>query len=177
MRPLFYPKPNHMRLLFILLLGLSPWFVNGQKFGHINSAEILSKVPEIAQADTILRKYQDTLVAAGDSLVRIFQKHVSEYQAESQKGNLAPIAAQKKEEELSKEQEVLRNYENEVKQRLILRREALYKPILDKIDQIVTRIGKDNKYTMIFDSSQPGYLYLAESDNLGPLVLKELGIQ
>ncbi len=166
-----------MRLLFLFILGLSPWFVNGQKFGHINSAEILSKVPEIAQADTILRKYQDTLVAAGDSLVGIFQKHVAEYQVESQKGNLAPIAAQKKEDELAKEQEVLRNYENEVKQRLILRREALYKPILDKIDQIVTRIGKDNKYTMIFDSSQPGYLYLSESDNLGPLVLKELGLQ
>ncbi|HNR07473.1 MAG TPA: OmpH family outer membrane protein [Saprospiraceae bacterium] len=166
-----------MRFLFLLFIGLSPWLAQGQKFGHINSAEILSKVPEIAQADTILRQYQDTLVAAGDSLVRIFQKHVAEYQAESQKGNLAPIAAQKKEEDLAKEQEVLRNYENEIKQRLVLRREALYKPILDKIDQVVTRIGKENKYTMIFDSSQPGYLYLAESDNLGPQVLKELGLQ
>ena len=106
--------------------------------------------------------------------IKVFQKHVADYQAEQQKGNLAPIAAQKKEEELQKEQENLRAFEEELKQKLAIRRDLLYSPILDKMDAIVKRIGKDQKYTMIFDSSQPGYLYLAESDDLGPMVLKEV---
>lgn len=166
-----------MRLILIVSFCISGLLAHGQKFGHINSAEILSKVPGIAIADSMLKKFQDTLMITGDFLVKKFQKQVADYQAESQKGSLAPVAAQKKEEELAKEQESLKAFENEMKIKLMQRREQLYKPILDKIDDIVTKIGKDNKYTMIFDSSQPGYLYLAASDDLGPLVLKELGMQ
>jgi len=164
---------------FILILSFCIWSLTsiGQKFGHINSAEILGKVPEIAVADSMLKKFQDTLMITGDFLIKKFQKQVADYQAESQRGSLAPVAAQKKEEELAKEQQSLKDFENEVKLKLMQRREQLYKPILDKIDGIVTKLGKDNKYTMIFDSSQPGYLYLTESEDLGPVVLKELGMQ
>ncbi|MBK7438401.1 MAG: OmpH family outer membrane protein [Saprospiraceae bacterium] len=78
---------------------------------------------------------------------------------------------------MTKEQDTLKALENDVKLKLIQRRETLYNPIIDKIDSLVKKIGKDNNYTMIFDSSQPGYLYLPEGDNLGALVLKELGLQ
>lgn len=165
-----------MRSFFILCFILSVTGIQAQKFGHINSAEILSKVPGIALADSMLKKFQDTLMITGDFLIKKFQRQVAEYQAESQKGSLAPVAAQKKEEELAREQESLKSFENEMKLKLMQRREQLYKPILDRIDDIVTKIGKDNKYTMIFDSSQPGYLYLTDSENLGPIVLKELGM-
>ncbi len=164
------------KLIFSLFLTFLTVSLFGQKFGHLNSAEILGNEPGIAKADSLLKLYQDSLVAGGETLVKLFQKHVADYQAESQKGNLAPIMAKKREEELTKEQENLRIFENEVKNKLIQRREFYYKPILDKIDHIVKRIGKEGKYTMIFDSSQPGYLYLAESEDLGPQVLKELGI-
>ena len=163
----------------LILVSFSIFFfttAHAQKFGYLNSAEILSKVPEVAMADSLLKKYQDSLVSSGKVLVDAFQKHVADYQAESQKGNLAPIAAQKKEEELTKEQEGLKTFENVIKQKLMIRRDALYQPILGKIDGIVKKLGKDNKYTMIFDSSQQGYLYLSESDNLGPIVMKELGL-
>lgn len=144
------------------------------KFGYLNSAEILSKVPAIALADSALKKYQDTLTLTMQEKIKVFQKNVAAYQAESQKGNLAPIAAQKKEEELQKEQASLQALDEDLKQKMAARRDALYGPILDKIDAIVKRIGKDQKYTMIFDSSQPGYLYLADSDNLGETILKEV---
>jgi outer membrane protein len=163
------------KIIFILfIISGSAIAFSQQKFGYLNSAEILSKVPGIALADSSLKKYQDTLTISIQEKIKVFQKHVADYQAEQQKGNLAPIAAQKKEEELQKEQESLRAFEEELKQKLAFRRDLLYSPILDKMDAIVKRIGKDQKYTMIFDSSQPGYLYLAESDDLGPLVLKEV---
>jgi outer membrane protein len=49
--------------------------IQAQKFGYLNSAEILSKVPEIAIADSLLKIYQDSLVASGKVLVDAFQKH------------------------------------------------------------------------------------------------------
>ena len=163
------------KIIFILFVLTGPFMaLSQQKFGYLNSAEILSKVPGIAIADSSLKKYQDTLTISIQEKIKVFQKHVADNQAEQQKGNLAPIAAQKKEEELQKEQEGLRAFEEELKQKLAIRRDLLYSPILDKMDAIVKRIGKEQKYTMIFDSSQPGYLYLAESDDLGPTVLKEV---
>lgn len=172
-----YSQAIMYKILTIVLLISVSFGANAQKFGYLNSAEVLSKVPEVALADSLLRMYQDSLVKAGEPLVSAFQKHVQDYQVESQKGNLAPIEAKKKEEELTKEQDTLKALENDVKLKLIQRRETLYNPIIDKIDSLVKKIGKDNNYTMIFDSSQPGYLYLPEGDNLGALVLKELGLQ
>jgi outer membrane protein len=162
------------QILLLCFLISSSYLLSAQKFGYLNSVEILSKVPAIAIADSALRKYQDTLMLGMNDKIKLFQKHVTEYQAESQKGNLAPIAAQKKEEELQKEQESLRAMEEDLKNKLALRRDQLYNPVLDKIDAIVKRIGKENSYTMIFDSSQPGYLYLQEADNLGDKILKEV---
>jgi outer membrane protein len=164
-------------ITLVLCLVVLTKSAHAQKFGYLNSAEVLSKVPEIAVADSLLKLYQDSLVASGKVLVDAFQKHVADYQAETQKGNLAPIAAQKKEEELGKEQESLKTFENVIKQKLVARRDLLYQPILSRIDAIVKKIGKDNKYTMIFDSSQPGYLFLSDSENLGPVIMKELGLE
>ena len=172
-----YSQAIMYKILTIVLLISVSFGANAQKFGYLNSAEVLSKVPEVALADSLLRMYQDSLVKAGEPLVSAFQKHVQDYQVESQKGNLAPIEAKKKEEELTKEQDTLKALENDVKLKLIQRRETLYNPIIDKIDSLVKKIGKDKNYTMIFDSSQPGYLYLPGGDNLGALVLKELGLQ
>lgn len=164
-------------ILLTFLIVIFTRTTQAQKFGYLNSAEVLSKVPEIAISDSLLKLYQDSLVGSGKVLVDAFQKHVADYQAESQKGNLAPIAAQKKEDELRKEQESLKTFEDIIKQKLVARRDQLYQPILSRIDGIVKKIGKDNKYTMIFDSSQPGYLFLAESENLGPVIMKELGLE
>ncbi len=164
-------------LLALVLIAFAINFGSAQqKFGYINSAQVLSKVPEVAIADSMAKKYQDSLTASMQVIVAAFQKKVNDYQAEVQKGNMAPIAQQKKEEELQKEQEKLRSLDAELRQKFSDRREALYSPILDKIDKIVKKIGKDNHYTMIFDSSQPGYLYLSDSDDLAPMVLKELGL-
>ncbi|MEO5582791.1 MAG: OmpH family outer membrane protein [Saprospiraceae bacterium] len=164
-------------IALIFLITVFTRTADAQKFGYLNSAEVLSKVPEIAIADSLLKLYQDSLVGSGKVLVDAFQKHVTDYQAETQKGNLAPITAQKKEDELRKEQESLKTFEDIIKQKLVSRRDQLYQPILSHIDGIVKKIGKDNKYTMIFDSSQPGYLFLAESENLGPVIMKELGLE
>lgn len=166
-----------MKNLFLIIFSVVLFSsARAQKFGYLNSAEVLSKVPAVAVADSMLKIYQDSLIASGKILVDAFQKHVADYQAASQKGSLAPKDAQKKEEELTKEQESLKAFENIIKQKLLGRRDALYQPILTRIDGIVKKIGKENNYTMIFDSSQPGYLYLAESENIGPMVMKELGL-
>ena len=114
----------------LFIVSISIIVYSQQKFGYLNSAEILSKVPGIALADSSLKKYQDTLTISIQEKIKVFQKHVADYQAEQQKGNLAPIAAQKKEEELQKEQENLRAFEEELKQKLAIRRDLLYSCLL-----------------------------------------------
>ncbi|MEP7269191.1 MAG: OmpH family outer membrane protein [Saprospiraceae bacterium] len=162
------------KIVYTFIFSMVSLMAFSQKFGYINSTEILSKVPEVALVDSSLRKYQDTLMIGFNVKLKVFQQHVQDYQLQSQNGSLAPVASQKKEEELTREQETLKGLDAELKQKLADRRDDLYSPILGRIDGVVRKIGKDNKYTMIFDSSQPGYLYLAESDDLGEVVLKEV---
>ena len=42
----------------------------------------------------------------------------------------------------------------------------MYKPILDKVKMAIETYGKDNGYTMIFDSSAGAILHATETDNL-----------
>ena len=56
------------------------------------------------------------------------------------------------------------------------KREELYQPILDKVNNTIKKYGEDNGYTMIFDTSVGGILHGTESDNLLAALKTKLGI-
>ena len=53
----------------------------------------------------------------------------------------------------------------------------MYKPILDKVKMAIETYGKDNGYTMIFDSSAGAILHATETDNLINPLKAKLGVQ
>jgi outer membrane protein len=63
-----------------------------------------------------------------------------------------------------------------MQQKVLKKREELYKPILDNIQNAINAIGKENNYTFIFDTGNGGLLFANEGDNILELVRKKLGI-
>jgi len=146
-----------------------------QKYGYINSAELLVGLSEVKAADTSLETYQKQLLAKGQQMVQTFEKKYQTVAEEVQKGTLSQIQIQQKEAELQTEQQSIKTYEVEVQQKLATKREQLYKPILDKVKDIIVSHGKAEGYTMIFDTSTGGLLHAAESDNLMAVIKGKLG--
>lgn len=167
-----------MKKLFFLLTILSSSFVGfSQKFGYVNSQELLVSMPEVKAADTELETYQKQLVAVGQSKVQEFEAEYKKYGEDSQKGILSQVQIQAKEAELVKKQEELQKYEYEIQTQLAAKREELYKPLLDKVKLAIETYGKENGFTMIFDTSAGSILHAVESDNLLIPLKAKLGIK
>ena len=159
--------------LFVVFMAFS---VSGQKYAYLNSTQLLLELPEVKAADSELEAYQKSLIAKGEDMVKKFEEKYNGYVQQAQSGSLTGVQMQQRESELAQEQQAIQAYEQEVQQLIVTKREELYKPILDKVNVVVEQIGKDNGYTMIFDSSIGGLLYAVEADNIMDMVKTKLGI-
>lgn len=167
-----------MKMKYLLIAAACLVFVNlqAQKFGYVNSQALLIESPEVKAADAELSSYQQELLAQGEQKVKSFETKYKSYVEAANAGTLSQIEMQQQEGELAQEQEAIRQFEVEIQQKLLTKREALYNPILDKMKNALDAIGKENGYTMIFDSSLGGLLHATEADDLMPMLKAKLGM-
>lgn len=163
-------------LIAIVLVVCSIQVMSAQKFGHIDSQQLLLDLPEIKTADSQLTTYQQSLMTKGEQMVKTLEANYNAYVVEANEGKLSKIQMQQKESALQQEQQAIQQYEVEVQQKLLSKREELYKPILDKVKTAVDKMGKEQGYTMIFDSGSGFLLHSQSSEDLMPKVRAALGI-
>ncbi|MBT8189484.1 MAG: OmpH family outer membrane protein [Saprospiraceae bacterium] len=170
-------KINQIKvLIFFAAFSLVAISMNAQKFGYLNSALLLSELPEVKAADSDLEAYQKQLVTSGESMVKTFEEKYQRYVQEANEGVLSQVQMQQKEAELGQEQQKIQQYEVEVQQKILQKREELYQPILDKVKVALEAIGNEQGYTMIFDASGGVLLHAKESEDVMPLVKAKLGL-
>ncbi len=161
-------------LCFVLAFAIQT--VSAQKFGYVNSTQILAEHPDIKAADTELEAYQKQLIAKGEQMVKDFEKKYTDYMAQANGGTLSQVQMQQKETELGTEQQEIQQYEVEVQNKLLQKRQELYAPVLNKINSILESLGKEGGYTMIFDSSTGGLLHADESEDITTILKQKLGM-
>ncbi|MDX1476987.1 MAG: OmpH family outer membrane protein [Saprospiraceae bacterium] len=163
-------------LLTFLMMGLAT--VSAQKFGYLNSNELLASMPDVKAADAALETYQKELVSQGQAKVKAFETNYTKYMTDVNEGLLSKIQMQEREAALGQEQQAIADFEKEVQLKVLQKREELLKPILNKVDEAIQAVGKEGGYTMIFDSGTSGaMLYAPEGENIIALIKAKLGIQ
>lgn len=162
--------------LLALLFAASLSAQSAPKYGHMNLGNLLELMPETKKANDDLKLFADRLTAIDDSLGRALQAAAETLQKEYDAGNLTPIQAQQRQAELQKQQEYLQKFEQEAQQKVTTKREELLRPILDKVDNAIRTVAKENGYAMIFDTSTGAMLFAADTDDVTALVKSKLGI-
>lgn len=151
---------------------------NAQKFGHINIGNILMEMPHTLAADSLLKVYQDSLVAIGGVQANALQADIAAFSQEYNAGNLTPVASQTQQEALQKRRDEILAYEDVIRAAVAKKREELLGPILEKVQTAINEVGKGNGYTMIFDTSVFNtILFARDADDIGLLVKAKLGLQ
>ncbi len=167
-----------MRAIFttilITLFALST--INAQKYGHLNSNEIISAFPEVKSADSDLESYSNQLIQKGQSMMKEYEQSYQTYAAKANKGELSQLQMQQEETKLTQKQQEIKKYEVEVQDMIAKKKQEVYQPILDKIQAAIDQIGKEQGFTMIFDSSSLGMIFAADSEDLMPVVKARLGM-
>ncbi len=145
------------------------------KFGHINSAELLGLMPErkaaAAKMDSITKDVEKQL-----------QEMMTEYRAKQEKYSseapkLSELIKKDKEEELTSLGTRIQNFQQQAQQSLEQQEQALIEPIVNKAKKAIEQVAKENGYTYIFDTSAGSLLFWEEGDNVLASVKKKLNLQ
>jgi outer membrane protein len=162
-----------------LLAALFGTFISASyaqnKFGYINSRELLEVMPEVKKADSSLQIYAKSFQDQLESMSKEYETKVKDFQANEKTMNEA--VKEVKVKEVQQLQERMEALQQSAQEKTAKRREEMYKPILEKADKAIKDVAKENKYDYIFDAAGGAILYAKDSDNVLSLVKTKLGIK
>lgn len=162
--------------LVLVFSTLSLGLMGQQKMGHINSGNILEKLPAVVKSNRVITALQDSFKIEMDTKVARFRSKYEVALKAVNEGTLTPAQQKIKEDELNTEQAGLVSYQKEIEAFLNTKRQAMLTPIIDKLNKAVKEVGKENGYAYIFDQAVGNLLYAADSDDVTRLVEKKLSL-
>lgn len=145
-----------------------------QKFGYVNSAEILAELPAMKAAESNLEGLQKQLQKKGQSMVETFQTDYQALQAKAQEGTMSPKQQQEEAAKLQSREEEIGQFEQTMMADLQKKRSELLEPIYESVNTAIKEVAEENGYTFIFD--QQVLLYGQDSQDVSAMVKAKLGL-
>lgn len=166
-------KLNGLTLLFFIFCSLT--LSAQQKYGHVNSSEILDAMPEYKQMKASLQRKQKEQETKLRGMYTDYEKQSKEL------NEFGAAMMEAVREERMKELETLgqsiQSYEAGIEEEIQRLQYKLIKPINDKYIKIVDIVAKENNYTYIFDIATGSVVYHPENTgDITGLVKSKMGI-
>jgi len=159
-------------LIFTLcILCVIPSFA--QKYGHVNSNEVMMAMPGIDSIQIKLVEFQKSLEAIYDNMVAEF--HSKREKLDKEAGTMSSSVRKLREDEIISMQNRIIDFQNSAEQDVEEESVRLITPFQEKIQNAINDIAKEHKYSYIFDTRI--LLYYDGGDDVTPLVKKKLGIR
>ncbi len=167
---------KHIIKTILILLIIAPVSVFAQmKFGHINSNDLLSKMPKVIAAKKTIEDLGKSYEEQLKELRAEYDKKLAAYQAGQ---STWPEATKKsKETDLMQLQERMQSFNQTANEDIQKKQEELLSPIVNQVKEVIKVIAKEGKYAYIFDTGTGSVLYAQEGDDITPLVKKKLGLE
>jgi outer membrane protein len=161
-------------VVIISALVMSTLTVHAQKFGYLNSAELLQEMPEVKEAEANLETLQKQLQAKGQKMVEEFQTKYADL--ERRQNEIAPKDLELEVQKLKDEEANIGKFEQDMQRQILEKRETLLQPILDRVNNVIKEFAKEENYTYIFDSSAGVLLYADETTDVTSKIKAKLGM-
>jgi len=159
--------------LILTLCTISIISTFAQKYGHLNSYEIMMAMPGIDSVQGKLAEFQTNLATLYDNMVNEFQTKYDQFNKDA--GTMSSAVRKLKEDELSSMQNRIVEFQNNVQQDVEEEQARLIAPFQEKLQSTISDIAKENKYSYIFDVST--LLFYEDGDDVTAIVKKKLGIK
>ena len=163
------------KLIAILFL-MAPLAIFAQKFGHLNSADIIQAMPEYKAAQTELQNLEKQYTNELQMMESELAKKSEAY--EKEKATLPANIAQRREAELQDLYGRMQQYYQESQQQLAQASQEKMNTLTEKITKAIKEVGVAGGYLYIFDLAS-GIPYISEtlSTDVTGAVKTKLGIQ
>lgn len=165
---------NVLKLALVVAMMLSCTTLFAQKFGRINSQEVMLAMPETTEMQTKLQAVAkdweenlETINVEFNNKLQDFQKNLN---------TLSDAARQIKEKELNDLRQRGTEMQQMAQQDLAKQEQELMTPIIEKAQNAIKAVSKAGAFTAIFETGSLVYFDEATLTDITPLVKKELGI-
>lgn len=153
--------------LILLFAAIATFGANAQKFGHINTSELVSLMAETDSARVQLEAYQNELIEEMDAMQTEYNTKLNTYQQKNASWTAA--IRESKENELLEIRQRLEQFQQTAQQDLANMQQTLMMPVYQKAQEAINKLGKDNNLLYIFDTSAGALIYIDEEQSMNLL--------
>ncbi len=168
-------KVINLFLISAILFACMPAHSQDLKFGHINSQELLTAMPESDSAQATIEKLAgDYELQLEEMNVELRKKYDNYLNNQDSYSNLIK---QTKEADIQEMQQRIGNFEQMAQQDLQTQQQTLIQPVLEKANNAIKEVAEENGFVYIFDVSRGNPVYFSEkSIDILSLVRTKLGL-
>jgi len=163
-----------------IILGIvfmfAGFFANAQKFGIVNSQEIIQMLPEVKEASANIETFGTQLQKKYQGMITALQTKYQDLERKQAQGEISPKQLEEEAKKLKEEEAQLGQYEQTSQAQIVEKQNTLMKPIMDKITQAIKDVATEDGYTYIFDGSVGFVLYADETTDVSDKVKAKLGL-
>lgn len=147
-----------------------------QDFAVVNSALILSEMPDVANMRTNLEAFAKTLQQKGQAMVTQYQNKETDAARKKEMGELSPTDEKRIIKELEQQQAEILAFEKEMQEKLPQKEQELLQPILERVNDAIKLVAQEKGLKMILDVSSGAILYVDNAIDLSQEVKSKLGL-
>jgi len=167
---------NLVAYTFIAIGMLLSVSLSAQKFGYINSQQLIQQIPQVKEANAELETIKKQYEKQGQDKVAAFQAKYQALERKQAQGEISPKQLETEAQVLKQEEMEIAKFQQEIQQKIYEKSEALLKPIRDRIQGAIDDVAKENGFTYIFDKSMGIILYADDSADVSAQVKAKLGM-
>ena len=175
-------KAIKLTLAVVFVMGATSLFAQ-QKFGRINTQEIIVGMPETKEMQTNMEAYAKDLQDNLESMTVEYNQKLQEFQKNFNTlsdalNTLSESVRQLKENDLNALIQRRNEFEQAAQQDFQKRQNELLAPIIEKAKNAIDKVAAAGGYLAVFDTSTGSLAYFDEASltDIAPAVKKELGI-
>lgn len=150
-----------MKKLILMLMLCAPMAVFAQKFGKVNTQVVVQSLPDYAKAQgemaALSKQKENDLKSMQDELTRKYQEY------DKAKSAMNPTKQKETEEELQGLNAKIQQAYQDAQKELSEKNNALIEPILTKVQNAITAVGKAGGYTTIFEIGTSGVVFFGDN--------------
>ena len=167
---------KHLKNLFLsaAMIMLCSFSLQAQsKVAHVNTQELVESMPEMQNAKSELEKLAKTYETDIQAMATELQNKIKQYDAES--STKTDEENGKRLQEVQGMEQSIRQYQAQAQQDLQKKELELLKPITEKAKNAILKVGNDQGFDYVLDSSQGQGVIMANGKNLLADIKSELG--
>lgn len=160
-------------LLIAVICCLFSFSANAQKYGHVNSGDVLKAMPGVDSLQIKMADFQKELESMYENMLTEFQTKKDKFDKEA--GTMSSSVRKIREQELVEMQNRIQEFQYSVQEDMEEKQVELAKPFQDKIQNAINEVAKEHQFSYIFDTQI--LLYSDGGEDITPLVKKKLGLK